>query len=192
MREPFRIVSSVFEWIIGIYRLPGRVRFPNEFSLAFEMQSQQWSNWCWAATASSISHYYDPEGHLPQDEIVGRALGLPPPWIPDGSWNRDAPMLTGLRIVGCDNSTYSGYADLRQVLRQLDRANPVCVQIKWPSGNGHAVVIHGCWLDEGGADHFLVGDPGFGYSFAVPGSELRSDYLEQGGRWVQTYNVREP
>lgn len=77
-----KIVISLFEWIIGIYRLPDRVRYPNRFSLVFDMQLQQWDNWCWAATASSISHYYGPDYPLSQDEIVGRALGLPPPWSP--------------------------------------------------------------------------------------------------------------
>ena len=187
-----KFVNSLFEWIIGIYRVPDRVRYPNRFSLVFDMQLQQWDNWCWAATASSISHYYGPDYHLSQDEIVGRALGLPPPWVSDESWNRGATMLTGLCIVRCESSTYPGFASLRQVLRQLDLGNPVCVQIKWPSNRGHAVVIHGGWFDEAGDDHFLVGDPGFGCSFPLPGRELRDDYLEVGGRWVQTYQVRKP
>lgn len=192
MREGFRFVSSVFDWISSLYRLPERVRYPNQLHLTFQMQTQKWSNWCWAATASSISQYYDCEDYVSQDEIVGRALGLPPPWVSDESWNREDTMLAGLRIVGCDNSTYPGSAELRQAMQQLDRRNPVCVQIKWPSEGGHAVVIHGLWLDENGEDHYLIGDPCFDHSFPVPGSELRNDYLEYGGRWVQTYHVRAP
>ncbi|MGV1955493.1 papain-like cysteine protease family protein [Agrobacterium sp. 22-224-1] len=190
MREGFRIVTTVFQWVCDIYRLPERVRFPNQLELAFEMQTQKWSNWCWAATASSISQYFNGDDHVPQEEIVGRSLGLPPPWVPDESWNRGERMLTGLRIVGCDGATYPGAASFRQVMRQLDGGNPVCVQIKWPAVGRHAVVVHGCWLDEDDEDHFLVGDPCFDYSLPVPGKELRSDYLQQGGCWVQTYHVR--
>ncbi|KGD99617.1 papain-like cysteine protease family protein [Rhizobium sp. YS-1r] len=192
MREGFRIVTSVFDWISGLYRHPERVRYPNHLRLSFEMQMQQRSNWCWAATASSISQYYEPDDYISQDEIVGRAFGFPKPWVSEESWNREETMLTGLRVVGCDSSTYPGSAELRQAMRQLDRGNPVCVQIKWPLTGGHAVVIHGCWLDENGEDHFLIGDPCFDYSFPAPGRELRNDYLEYGGRWVQTYHVRAP
>lgn len=190
MREGFRIVSTVFQWVYDLYRLPERVRFPHQLELAFEMQQQEWSNWCWAATASSISQYFHGDDYVPQEEIVGRSLGLPPPWIPDKTWDRGSPMLTGLRIVGCDDLTYSGSASIRQVMRQLDHGNPVCVQIKWPTKGRHAVVVHGCWVDEDGEDHFLVGDPGLEDSLPVPGKELRRDYLQQGGCWVQTYNVR--
>jgi len=192
MPEGLKIVSSLFEWIEGLYRLPDRVRVPNKFSLAFEIQVQEWDNWCWAATASSISRHFDRNDYLPQSEIVGRSLGLPPPWVADKSWDKGAPMLTGLHIVGCEGSTYAGSTDLRHVLRQLDKGNPVCVQIKWPLKGGHAVVIHGCWLDETGADHFLVGDPGYGSSSPTPGNELRDNYIGRGGEWVQTYHVRAP
>ncbi|CDZ72002.1 Hypothetical protein NGAL_HAMBI2610_36180 [Neorhizobium galegae bv. orientalis] len=192
MHDSFRIVRTVFDWAYGLYRLPDRVRYPNRIELDFAIQLQEQSNWCWAATASSISHHYEPNASVSQNEIVGRALGVRPPWIPDESWNRSAPMMTGLRIVRCDAGTQRNSASFRRILKELDRNNPICVQIKWPTKQGHAVVITGGWIAEDGSEHYIVGDPGFGDSFPVPGDELHLDYLEFGGEWVQTYFVRAP
>ncbi|CDZ28134.1 hypothetical protein NOJ05_13140 [Neorhizobium galegae] len=82
-----------------------RHEYPNKIELDFAIQLQEQSKWCWAATASSISHHYEPNASRSQNEIVGRALKIPPPWIPDESWNQPAPMMTGLRIVRCDAGT---------------------------------------------------------------------------------------
>ena len=37
---------------------------PLSWLLNFTMQIQTQSNWCWAATSTSIAQYYDPGDHL--------------------------------------------------------------------------------------------------------------------------------
>ena len=159
--------------------------------LVFKMQQQLQSNWCWAATAASVSDYYylrDTQANfqMGQEEIAKRCLSDKIVWPPDlptfkTNWagNQCWTLLEALQTVLHSAGPAQGPVLFEDVMGQIDQHCPVCCQID--VGNGHFVALIGYKKDT---REVMVCDP------LTPGNGWQLfDAFKQygGGTWRETY-----
>lgn len=186
MPELYRVAASLIAGMRGLYQFASSVRPPVPIVLDFTIQKQVMDQWCWAAVASSVSHFYLGDDSVDQKSIVAAHLRRDRDTPNDETWDQSAPMLVGLQLVGCRPTSKSGFVSFVAVLRKLERGDPVCVQIRWKDCNGydtdvrHGVVITSCWRDH--RPFYTVGDPGPGDSDDWSEDELQSSYMAGDGR----------
>src|ERR1019366_3344269 len=134
-------------------------------SLPFNMQPQEQTKWCWAATSTSISLYYNANSGWTQCKVACKELNrtdccdnsVPNPCNEDGYLNL-ALTITG-NFVNIINSSVS----FEEVQTEIQKGNIVGVRIGWRSGGGHFLAIYGC-NSVGSQNFFDVDDPIFGKS----------------------------
>ncbi|WP_434113807.1 papain-like cysteine protease family protein [Methylocaldum sp. GT1TLB] len=153
--------------------------------LAFEMQAQTESNWCWAATATSVSHFYWLTSTWTQCRVASSELGrsdccnstVPPacnvPWYLDRALTRTDNFVSMM-----------GQASFQQIRDEIDAGRPVGARVGWNGGGGHFMVICGYSL-VGGVEYFDIDDPIYGNSHLAV-SEFASNY-QGSGTWTHTY-----
>jgi len=124
--------------------------------LFFTMQSQQQTFWCWAATAASLSRYYDPASAWEQCDVAcevfhnrsccenGRSSGC----------NQTTFLKPVLDLTRNFASSASGAALQERLLAEFREGRPVAARMYSPSKGGHFVVVCGC-----GAGMVMVKDP---------------------------------
>jgi len=131
--------------------------------MAFPMETQQESYWCWNAVAVSIEHFFDASSTLTQDEFAVQALGVPLQDADEPYYLQDA--LTDLRLL---NKYLQGYyLTFEQIQQQIAAGVPVGVHIVWNEGGSHYVVITGYGQSPGGKPVVYVSDPLLGDSNVV-------------------------
>jgi hypothetical protein len=154
--------------------------------LAFDMQLQTQSNWCWAATARSVSHFYWWWSPWSQCLVVNAELGrsdccngtVPSPCnIP---WFLDKSLARTNNFV----SIVSGQASFQQVCDEINAGRPVGARIGWSGGGGHFMIIYGYSL-VAGVEYFDIDDPIYGKSHLTV-SDFASNY-QGSGTWTHTY-----
>jgi hypothetical protein len=162
--------------------------------LAFTMQSQQQTNWCWAAVATSIADYFSTSGPSggpwQQCELVNAELGQTT-CCQDGStgncncdWYLDRALtrvghLAGPVITGAESFTY--------VEGEINGLRPVGVRIQWNGDGGHFVVLAG--YDDSNGNQFVdVEDPWYGQS-TYDYNAFATGYQSGAGSWSHTYPV---
>ncbi|MHA6480802.1 papain-like cysteine protease family protein [Paenibacillus sp. strain BS8-2] len=104
----------------------------------YPAHQQGYSNWCWAASSTSILDYYD---------IVGTQCGI----VQIGNNSKNCPNVTGsvydaqdaLDHFGVSSDYYNGSLSWSNIQDQIDSGLPIYVSWGWTAGGGHAVVIYG-------------------------------------------------
>src|ERR1017187_4330517 len=156
-------------------------------SLAFNMQLQTQSNWCWAATSTSVSLFYWSASGRTQCKVAGAELNLttccnsPVPGACNVPWYLDKALTRTHNFVSIVSSTVS----FDQVKAEIDAGRPVGVRIGWSGGGGHFVAIYGYTRILGVADYFDIDDPIYGKSHLTV-SDFSSNY-QGSGSWTHTY-----
>jgi hypothetical protein len=150
--------------------------------LAFSMQHQQQTQWCWAAPSVSVNLYYHPASGRMQCGVVNTALGQTTCCTNGSSsacnqpWYLDRALL----IVGNLNTWTSGKATFATVKAEINGCRPLCLRIGWTGGGGHFVAVYGY-----SGSNINIGDPWYGNSvvnYAVfPGG------YHGGGSWTHSY-----
>ncbi|MDD5199094.1 MAG: papain-like cysteine protease family protein [Terrimicrobiaceae bacterium] len=154
-------------------------------SLAFDMQAQTQSNWCWAATSRSISHFYWQASPWTQCKIAGAELNLttccqsPVPDACNVSWLLSKALTRTKNFV-----SVTGPVSFATVRAEIDAGRPVGARIGWSGGGGHFVVIHGYTHVIGGEDWFDIDDPIYGKSH-LKVSDFTNNY-QSTGTWTDT------
>jgi hypothetical protein len=153
--------------------------------LSFDMQAQTQSNWCWAATATSVSHFYWFLSGWTQCAVANGELGrvdccdatVPSecnvPWYLDGALTRTENFVS-----------VTGPATFEQVRDEIDAGRPVGARIGWSGGGGHFMAIYGYSL-VGRTTYFDIDDPIYGKSH-LSVSDFSSSY-QGSGTWTHTY-----
>ncbi len=156
--------------------------------LPFNMQPQTQSNWCWAATANSVSHYFWRWSTWSQCRIANAELGRtdachsPVPSDANVPWYLDRALTRTRNFV-----SIQGAVGFEQVRSEINAGRPVGARIGWSGGGGHFMVIYGYSTIAGG-EYFDIDDPIYGKSH-IPVSEFSSSY--QGtGSWTHTYFMK--
>jgi hypothetical protein len=152
--------------------------------LAFAMQYQEQSQWCWAATSASVSIYLNTTSKWTQCLIVNNALSQTSCCTQGSSpaCNKSWFLDHALQIVGNFGHMAVKRAQLSEVVQEIDSNRPLCLRIGWYDGGGHFVAIYGY-----SGTVVNVGDPWWGDS-AVEFDTFPDTY-QTGGKWTHTYWV---
>jgi hypothetical protein len=125
--------------------------------LAFQMQTQEQSNWCWCANAVSIANFYG--GAWTQGQLANTQLGQTTCTV-DGSTavcNVQSPEPGPLSTVGHLSSWRTGTPTFSEIQTEVDGGRPVSTRIQWTGGGGHFVTVTG-YLEN--TEFITVQDPG--------------------------------
>jgi hypothetical protein len=160
----------------------------NGTMLAFTMQHQQQSNWCWAATATSVAHYYDASSTWTQCEVANDQTGRTDCCGAGASTacNIPEPLDSPLSIVGHLDHMVVAVATFAETQGQLDLGRPLCLRVHWSGGNAHFLAAMGYNAESGQIVH--VDDPIYGPS-DVPYTTLVGSY-QGNGTWTHSYYTR--
>ena len=150
--------------------------------LSFTMQGQKQTEWCWAATAASISVFYRDNPALSQCEVATRCIGIDccvTPLPPDG--NRTWALENALYRI---NHLASGPTEplmFQEIKDEIDQGRPVCCRISW----GHFNAIVG-YYDDGHQD-IVVRDSLYPGDHTLPYELFVSPNGYHGGYWQNSY-----
>jgi cation transport regulator ChaB len=168
-----QIEFSYFKWLYSYLVLP------------FNMQAQTQSNWCWAATATSVSRYYSFFSPWTQCKVASDELGLtccttPVPGACNVPWYLDKALTRTNNFVSFQGSTVTW----NTVKSQLQNGLVVGARIGWSGGGGHFMVLHG--VSSIGVTKYLhIDDPIYGKS-VLTYQQFATNY-QGSGTWTHTY-----
>lgn len=156
--------------------------------IAFEVEHQLQTNWCWAAVSRSVVRFYDSTSAWTQCAIVnaefehdtccgdgGSDTACNQPWYLDAALQR----------VGWFRTMTSTAASFESLEQEIAGGRPLCVRIGWSGGGGHFVAVAGWRVGTSGERYVDVEDPWHGRS-----QILFEDFCEryQGiGSWTHSY-----
>lgn len=150
-------------------------------ALSFDMQRQEQDYWCWAATTSSVSRYFNSGSPWDQCEVASASLGAEccaAPLPCDRPYTLDDP----LGLVG-NLQLLVASSDVREnVELEINAGRPVCCHITWTDGSGHFVAVSGY---DWNTDDVIIEDPLYGPQ-TVPFHTFVSSYRGTGS-WDFTY-----
>jgi hypothetical protein len=155
-------------------------------ALDFDMQSQTENNWCWAATATSVSHFYRATSTWTQCLVANAELALtdccdsPAPGPCDVPWYLDKALTRTDNFVRIVNGT----VDYETIRAELQAGRVVGARIGWDGGGGHFVVIYGV-STVAGTEYFDIDDPIYEKSHIT--AEAFTNSYQGNGSWTHTY-----
>ena len=157
--------------------------------ILFDMQPQQESNWCWAATSTSVAQFYNPSsgwtqclvanGELSRTDCCGTGAS--------GACNVPWYLDTALQLVGRLDHWNTSVATIAQIDAEVTYARPLCLRVAWSGGGAHFLAIRGHFV-SGGTDSISVDDPIYGKS-DVNYSVLQTSY-QGSGTWTHSYYTK--
>lgn len=153
--------------------------------LDFNMQRQTQSNWCWAATATSVSHYYWFFSHWTQCKVCNAELSRndacssPVPQACNVPWYLDRALSRTDNYV-----SITGTVTFAQIRSEIDAGRLLGARVEWNGGGGHFMVIYG-YATVLGIRYLDIDDPIYGKSHIML-SEFSSNY-QGSGTWTHTY-----
>jgi hypothetical protein len=166
----------------------------------FKIETQEKLNWCWAAVAATVSHYFFPDQPLQQVDIAKSVLHLAAGIdcnAPGSACDQPAPLeqafgavevLAG-RSLGMRPPS-SGTLLFHKVQAQIDAGKPVCVRVQWfDETRGHFVMISGYSISDSGEEWVDVADPYYEDS-TIPYEQFVHAYLDAGA-WTNTYLLKQ-
>lgn len=154
-------------------------------SLPFNMEAQTQTNWCWAATAKSVSHFYFVRSGWTQCKIASAELGLtccvsPLPSGCNVPWYLDRALTRTNNFV----SIRAGTLTFSEIRAEISAGRPVGARIGWSGGGGHFMVIYG-WSRIGGTIYLDIDDPIYGKS--TPSLDTFTNSYQGSGSWTHSY-----
>jgi len=154
--------------------------------LAFFMQPQQQSQWCWAAVAASVSAFFNPSTTWIQCSIVNAEFDRTDCCVNGSSVDCNKPWYIdlGLQRTGNFRSKSTGAGTMTDVSQDIDISRPLLVRIGWSGDGGHAVAIDGY---HRGLDMVAIDDPWYGAS-DVSLAIFQTAY-QGSGSWTHSYRV---
>jgi hypothetical protein len=168
----------------------------------FRMETQEQTNWCWAATAVSVARKYAAAAQWSQCSLAtalyaaqGRALIC----CGDDRSACNLPQklsevfgVAGHLAEALDDAI--GFDDLKA---EIARDRPVCVRIGWKAdpNDGHFIAVTGCRVSSDGEQYVHVQDPSAQDDAADNQKDMTFDELVDGydhgaGEWTWTYRTR--
>jgi hypothetical protein len=170
---------------LGLEAVQGQSR-----NLAFRMQHQVHSNWCWAAVATSVSQFYNRKSKWTQCTVAKGKLGRKSCCGKhvNGKCNKIGHLQHSLRVVGhAEDPPYvEGAIPFSIAKREIDAGRPVGVRTRWRGGEvGHFIAIVGYHSD---LEMLTIEDPTYGKTH-VHYRVFRRDYRGS-GKWTHSYYTK--
>ncbi|GAA1565561.1 MULTISPECIES: papain-like cysteine protease family protein [Kribbella] len=145
--RPSRSWSLLLATILGLAVLapsapPATAAAPSSYYLNVTGQSQQKTNWCWAASGNSIAAFYGYS--YSQNQFCNLAFG----YSMNGTCPNNQATLgndqTAFRAIGISTGSYvSGTLAFGTLVTEIASGRPVMTRIGWTSGGGHMMDIIG-------------------------------------------------
>jgi Papain-like cysteine protease AvrRpt2 len=162
--------------------------------LSFIMQSQQQTEWCWAAVSASVAGFFNslgPAGTPWKQCEVANKVRNDTTCCQNGAssnCNHDDLLDSALTVVGHLVGPVAANPLLFPgVENEINLNRPVALRIGWYSGGGHFVAIDG-YDDTGGVQIVDVEDPWYGPS-TYDYTQFCTGYQSGAGQWTHTYPV---
>lgn len=152
--------------------------------LNFEMQRQTQSNWCWAATAASVSRFYDPASTWTQCRIANGQTGRTDCCGSgaSGACNIYGFLDDALTRTGNFSRVKGGTSSFQQVENEIVAGRPHGIRVAWSGGGAHFVCATGVQDN----DFVWVSDCGSGTTSLVNYDTLVNSYSGSGS-WTHSY-----
>lgn len=144
--RPSRLWSLLLATILGLATLaplaPPASAAPSSYYLYVSGQTQQKSNWCWAATGNSIAAFYGYS--YSQNQFCNLAFG----YSVNGTCPNNQASLgndqNAFRSIGISTGRYvSSTLGFSTLVTEIAAGRPVMTRIGWTSGGGHMMDIIG-------------------------------------------------
>ena len=160
-------------------------RLYSSLVLSFNMELQTQSNWCWAATSKSVSHFYSVFSPWTQCKIASEELGntccdSPVPSACNVPWYLDKALTRTNNFVNIQGGTVTW----DKIKQELEKGLVVGARIGWNGGGGHFMVIHGVSKTLG-TEYLHIDDPIYGKS-TLTYNQFATNY-QNSGTWTHTY-----
>lgn len=149
--------------------------------LSYPAQTQLFSQWCWAAVATSVAEFFDASTTWTQCSVAAHTL------IPAqdcckaaAGCNQQASLGRALTGVGHLDQKLPNSIAFSDVQAEIDDGRPVGIR-RVISGLAHCMVIFG-YIERGGRQFVLVADPAFRIS--------RFEFRQLGAKdksWTHSY-----
>jgi hypothetical protein len=159
--------------------------------LDFHIQPQVPNNWCWAATSSSVSCYYNPQSSWTQCEIANKQLHRTDccPAVKKGPCDKIGYLEKALTTTG-NLAKQAGRVMFSEIQNEIDGKRPLGCRIDWGTSSGHFVVIYGYALTADKTKYVDIGDPLHSDSqIHIKLSSFTNSYQGQ-GRWTDSYYTK--
>jgi hypothetical protein len=156
-------------------------------SLAFSMQPQQQTQWCWSAVATSTSHFYNGASTWTQCTLANQQLGQTTCCVSGNSaaCNKPWTLDTALGATGNLDGWQGGSVSQAVLEGDLVKTCPVGIRIAWSGGGAHFIIVDGATTSNSTVH---VEDPIYGTS-DIAYNTMATKY--QGtGSWTHTYFTR--
>lgn len=177
-------IFSWFQWLWWLL-----IRFIYRWrQLAFTMQHQQQTQWCWAAVSTSVSLYYDPSSTWTQCTVANAELGQTTCCQNGSSAACNVPwyLNSALQRVGNLNAFSNGATSFTGVRTEVDGGRPLGVRIGWSGGGGHFAVVEG-YKPGPGEQRVAIDDPWYGASDLTYATFVSS--YQGTGSWTHSYTT---
>ena len=157
---------------------------PVDVMLRFTMQKQTQSNWCWAATSTSISHFYHSSSAWTQCTVANAQLGRSDccGTGASGPCNVYGYLDQALQSVGCFASVNGSVTSYADVENQMLQGRPLGIRVAWSGGGAHFIAATGVEDDT----LVWVSDCGSGTTSLVAYNTLKTAYRGSGA-WTHSY-----
>lgn len=156
--------------------------------LTFTMERQTQTNWCWAATSDSVSHYYTPSSTWSQCTIANACLGSATCCATPGPCNVYGYLDRALTVTKNFKSMVAGTITFGQIKAEILSGRPIGVRTAWSGGGAHFLCIIG-YDTIGNVPYVYLDDPIYGPSF-ITLSQFTNNYRGS-GRWTHTYYTKQ-
>jgi hypothetical protein len=157
----------------------------------FPVEAQQMSNWCWAASASALTNFYNnAAGPSTQPQIVAQVLEMDvcASGLPTDDCNKMADFSVVLTdIHHLQAPMVDDILEQQKLIDQLTNNNPVGCQMNIPGIGGHIVLVVAATTDGQGTLFVTVADPADGTLPVMTYAQLSTDFRGHGGQWVRSY-----
>ncbi|WP_167350712.1 papain-like cysteine protease family protein [Methylobacterium variabile] len=163
--------------------------------LAFRVDHQTQTQWCWAAVASSISRFYDHASPWTQCRVADAQLAKAvccDPQEAESQCNKQARLDEALkktsnfvRWVVLNNQDDWPGVSFEDIKSEIDSNRVIATRVGWDGGGGHFQAIFGYSESPSGEKFIRVTDPIY-REVDVAFTEFASRY-EAGGWWNVTY-----
>ena len=167
---------------------------PASGRLAFTIQKQQQSNWCWAAVSTSVSHFFSAASSwtqclvanttLPRTDCCGAGAADPTRCNTYGYLDRALTTTGNLRQMQSRSLSFA------EVQTEIGASKPVGSRVGWYGGGGHFMAVVGWLVADSGEQYLDIADPIF-LNSQILYSSYASAY-QSGGDWTHSYLTQTP
>jgi papain like cysteine protease AvrRpt2 len=135
----------------------------SEELISVVVKHQKQDNWCWAAVAEAVDHYYKPGAASTQCSIAAAQDGAGNCCV-DGStdtcdrpWFLEKALFTVNRLEEGPIAGTLDFEDIKSRFSAKSKTKPICARIGWKGSGGHFVAIKG--LQDGATPMLWIADP---------------------------------